>query len=57
MKENEEIKLAAKNNSYDNYRYSFTPRLNDYVVENIEVGEEIIKLLENPEVLAFIDEF
>src|SRR5690625_3021697 len=57
MKENEDIKEAAENNTYDNYRYSFSPKLKDFIIDNIEVKEEYIKLLEKPEALAFIDEY
>jgi type I restriction enzyme R subunit len=57
MKENEDIKEAAESNTYDNYRYSFSPKLKDFIIGNIEVKEEYLKLLEEPEALAFIDEY
>lgn len=57
MQANEDIKEAARNNTYENYRYSFTPKLTDFIIANIEVGEDFIKLLENPEALAFLDEY
>src|SRR5690625_259803 len=57
MKENEEVKEAARHNTYENYRYSFSPRLRDFIVENIEVKDEFLKILENPEALAFLDDY
>ena len=57
MKENEEVKEAARHNTYENYRYSFSERLRDFIVENIEVKGEFLKILENPEALAFLDDY
>src|SRR5690625_349950 len=57
MKENEDIKEAARHNTYENYRYSFSERLRDFIVENIEVKGEFLKILENPEALAFLDDY
>lgn len=57
MKESEEIQEAARNNTYDNYRYSFSPKLRDLIIENIEIKEEYLELLEKPEALAFLDDY
>lgn len=57
LQANEDIKEAAKNNTYENYRYSFTPKLNDFIIDNIEMKEEYLQLLEQPEALAFLDEY
>lgn len=57
MSENEEIQKAAENNTYENFRYSFTARLMDFIVSNIEVKEDYVKLLEEPDALSFVDEY
>lgn len=57
MRENQDVKEAAENNTYNNYRYSFSTRLRDFIVDNIEVKEEYIKLLERPEALTFLEDY
>src|SRR5690625_1155920 len=57
MKENEFIIEAAERNTYDNYRYSFSPILKDFIIDNIEVKDDYLKLLENPEALAAYEEY
>src|SRR5699024_8081325 len=57
MSENEEVKKAAENNTYENFRYSFTAKLMDFVVSNIETKEDYVKLLEEPDALSFVDEY
>ncbi len=57
MKGNEYIVEAAENNTYENYRYSFSPVLKDFIIDNIEVKEDYLKLLENPEALAAYEEY
>lgn len=57
MIENEEVQKSAENNTYDNFRYGFTERLMDFIVNNIEVKEDYIKLLEEPDALSLVDEY
>ena len=57
MGENEEVKKAAENNTYENFRYSFTAKLMDFIVSNIEAKEDYVKLLEEPDALSFVDEY
>src|SRR5690625_2974781 len=57
MKATEEIIVAAENNTYENYRYSFSPRLRDFIVGKIEEQGDYLKLLENPDALAACEEY
>src|SRR5699024_9406959 len=40
MLENDVVKQTVQNNTYDNFRFSFTKELNDFIVENIEVKND-----------------
>lgn len=57
MSENEEIKKAAESNTYDNFRYSFSARLMDFIVNNIEEKGDYVKLLEEPDALKIMDDY
>lgn len=56
MLKNDVVKQTVQNNTYDNFRFSFTKELNDFIVENIEVKNDFMKLLANREALLFVDE-
>lgn len=51
LTEDEEVQESGKNNTYDNFRYSFDGKVMDYIVENIEKNTDLINLLENPDAL------
>ncbi len=57
MSENEEVKKAAENNTYDNFRYSFSARLMDFVVNNIKIKGDYVKLFEEPDTLKIMDDY
>lgn len=57
LSESEEITKSAENNTYDNFRYGFRDKMMDHVVNNIEVKEDYVKLLNEPDALSFIEEY
>ena len=57
MANDDEVTNAGEHNTYDNFRYSFTPKLMDFIIGNIEEKEDYVKLLENPEALQAMDDY
>src|SRR5699024_8591096 len=55
--ENEEGKTGAEHNKYENMRDSFTAKLMDFIVSNIDAKEDYVRLLEEPDALSFVDEY
>lgn len=54
----EKVKASlSATGTYENFRYSFTARLMDFIVSNIEAKEDYVKLLEEPDALSFVDEY
>src|SRR5690625_3274808 len=57
LSENENVQEAARNNTFDNFKYSFNDIFMDKYVENIEKGDDYIKILENPEAIAMMRDY
>lgn len=57
MTEDENVQKAAENNTYDNFRYSFSERLMDFIVSNIEEKEDYVTLLQERDALSFLDDY
>jgi len=57
MTEDKNVQKAAENNTYDNFRYSFSERLMDFIVSNIEEKEDYVTLLQERDALSFLDDY
>src|SRR5699024_9738894 len=57
MVNDDEVTNAGEHNTYDNFRYSFTTKLMDFNIENIEEKEDYVTLLEKPDALQAVDDY